>query len=168
MVAILKGAMPGARVGSPEPEELPAWWDFDLVREQLADAAELWWRSPGDGQSPYATDGPWHLLLRETRAGDYDARGGDGSSSDVVIRPLPLTTREVAKRDRISEWLAHVEKPEDRKLIVVASGYLARGSKRVPWRKVKHQLGVKFGEDGLRRRYERAIGAIAKALNAAE
>ena len=60
------------------------WWTFDLVREALVEVLDMWRRSPGDGRSPFATDGPWHLMTRETDAGDYDARGGFGSSSDVA------------------------------------------------------------------------------------
>jgi len=151
-----------------EPVELPEWWTFDLVRDALVEVADLWWRSPGGRGAQYASDGPWRQMLREDRAGDWDARGVDGRSSDVPITPLPLSKREVELRDRVSEWLQLVDDPADRRLIVAAVSHLARGKARVPWRRIKHQMGVPFGEDGLRRRYERALGAIAKSLNGAE
>jgi hypothetical protein len=141
------------------------WWSFSLVRDALADALALWRRSPGDGRSPYSTDGPWHLMLREVAAGDYDARGGFLTSSDVDLRPLPLSREEVAFRDRVSDWLGHVAKAEDRKLIVVACGYYAIGYQQVPWRRIKHVLAIPRGEAGLRKRFERAIAAIAVTLN---
>lgn len=144
------------------------WWTFELVRDSLVEAADLWRRSPGGVGAAWASDGPWRQMLREESKGDYDARGGDGSSSDVPLRPLPLNAAEVTKRDRISEWLLLVERVEDRKLVVLAIGQLAHGRARVSWRRLKRQTGVPFGEDGLRRRFERAIGAIAVALNAAE
>lgn len=142
------------------------WWTFDAVRDALVDAAALWARSPGGGHWPFASDGPWHLMTRERAAGDYDARGGEGVSSDVPIRPLPLSRDEVARRDGVSEWLRAIDKPEDRRLVALACGYLARGHGRVPWGQIKRKLGVAFGKDGLRRRFERAVSQIAKALNA--
>lgn len=148
-------------------ENQATWWTFEAVRDAITEAVQLWWRSPGGGRSPFATDGPWQWMVRETGAGDYDARGGFDSSSDVPLRPLPLTRDEVATRDRVSEWLAHVAEPADRKLVVLAASYLARGRQTVPWRKIKHRLRVRFGEDGLRRRFERSICAIATALNGA-
>lgn len=144
------------------------WWSFDLVREALLEAAALWGRSPGDGRWPFAADGPWHLMSRDASAGDYDARGGFDTSSDVAVRPLPLGREEVARRDAVSEWLGHVADPFDRRLIAAACGWYARGYAQVPWRRVKRQMGVDRGEAGLRKRFERAVGAIAMALNAAE
>lgn len=141
------------------------WWSFDLVREAMTEAVALWRRSPGEGRSPYATDGPWHLMQREVGAGDYDARGGFDVSSDVALRPLPLGRAEVAQRDRVSEWLVHIGKPEDRRLVVLACQYYAAGYQQVPWRKIKHRLGVPRGEFGLRKRFERAMLAVVEALN---
>ena len=156
-------------VGRVEVEEVESvWWTFESVRDALVEAADLWRRSPGGVGAAWATDGPWRQMLREESKGDYDARGGDGTSSDVPLRPRPLTAAEVTKRDRISEWLLLVERAEDRRLVILAVAQLARGRARVSWRKLKQQTGVPFGEDGLRRRFERAIGAIAVALNTAE
>jgi len=142
------------------------WWTFEAVRDALVDAAALWARSPGGGRWPFASDGPWHLMTRERSAGDYDARGGDGVSSDVPLKPLPLSCEEVARRDAVSEWLRAIEKPEDRRLVIMACDYLARGYSRVPWGKIKRRMGVAFGKDGLRRRHDRAISEVSKALNA--
>lgn len=149
-------------------EEQAEWWTFDMVREAMVDAVHLWRRSPGHGASPFATDGPWQLMTRENRAGDYDAAGGLDQKVDVVPRPLPLSCDEVATRDRVSEWLGLIAKPDDRKLVVAALGYLARGHAQVPWRRIKHEMRIPFGEHGLRKRFDRAIGAIAQSLNGAE
>lgn len=151
-----------------ETGEVVTFWTFEMVKAELVETLVLWRRSPGGGRWPFAGDGPWHLIQRETMAGDYDARGGDLTSSDVPLRPLPLTCDEVERRDGRSEWLAHVEKPDDRRLVVIALAYLAGGRKTVPWRKIKHKFGIPFGEDGLRRRFERALRAICEGLNAAE
>jgi hypothetical protein len=142
------------------------WWSFDLVREALTVASGLWWRTPGEARRAFATDGPWHLMQRELAAGDYDARGGFDQSSDEALRPLPLGREEVAFRDRVSEWLGLIEQPDDRVLVILAAGYYARGYRQVPWRKVKHRLRVPRGEAGLRKRFERAVRAVAEALNA--
>jgi len=174
MVTILKSEVQQAREGmgalrrQRQVEPDPEWWTFDLVRDRLVDVAHLWWRSPGGQGAAYATDGPWRQMIRETRAGDYDARGGDGSSSDVAIRPLPLSVAEVDMRDRCSQWLLLVPGEDDRRLVVLAVEALARGNARVPWRAIKRQLGIPFGEDGLKRRFDKALSAIVKALNRAD
>ena len=143
-------------------------WTFAAVRDALVETVVLWRRSPGDGVWPFASDGPWHLMVREIAKGDYDARGGDGTSSDVTLRPLPLTRDEVAVRDARSAWLLHIPAADDRRLVIMALATLATGRQRIPWRQIKRRMGVAFGEDGLRRRYERAITAICERLNGAE
>lgn len=144
-----------------------SWWSFDLVREAMTEAVALWRRSPGDGRSPYATDGPWHLMLREVDAGDYDARGGFGVSSDVELRPLPLDREEVAQRDRVSEWLGFIDKEENRQVVKQALYYYAAGYQQVPWRKVRRQLALpQLVRADLKSRFDRAIRAVAEALNA--
>lgn len=144
------------------------WWTFDLVREALIEAMLLWRRSPGGGRWPFASDGPWHLMTREQLAGDYDARGGFDGSSEVSLRPLPLTREEVARMNRIGEWHLFVPDEFDRRLIGKCLAWYAKGYQQLPWRKIRGQMGVDRGEFGLRKRFERAIGAIAVALNAAE
>jgi len=144
------------------------WWTFDLVREALVEASVLWRRSPGSGRWPFASDGPWHLMTRETSAGDYDARGGFDASSDVAVRALPLSVEEVERRDMVSEWLRLVPKAEDRRLVAVCCEIYASGTKQLPWGRIKRVMGVERGEGGLRKRFERAVGAIAMGLNAAE
>lgn len=143
------------------------WWTFDLVREVLVEAAELWRRTPGEGRWPFAGDGPWHLMSRDGAAGDYDARGGFDTSSGVAVRPLPLGTEECDRRDEVSEWLRFIPEAADRRLVAVCCSFYASGSKQLPWSKIMRVLGVQRGKDGLRKRFERAIGAIATGLNAA-
>lgn len=144
------------------------WWTFDLVREHLVACVHLWRRSPGDGGSPFAGDGPWELMQRDSTAGDYDARGGLDQAADAAVRPAPLDVDEVAQRDAISEWLRHVPDARDRRLVVTVCELYARGYKQVPWRRVMRKFGVERGQHGLRKRFERAVRAIAVGLNAAE
>ena len=138
---------------------------FDLVREAMVEAMALWRRTPGGGCYPFAKDAPWNLMTREDRAGDYDARGTDGASSDVPLRPLPLTRAEVADRDRVSEWLQFIDREGDRVLVNCAHWYLAQGESRVPWKRIRLELGLPIGEGGLARRYSRALFAVCKRLN---
>lgn len=145
------------------------WWTFDLVREALVEAAMLWRRSPGSGRWPFASDGPWHLMSRDVNAGDYDARGGFDTSSDVAVRPLPLSRAEVDQRDRVTEWLMLLRSEEDRRLLAICLDHHARGWKQLPWvDRIMPMLGMRRGKDGLAKRYRAALRAIAEALNAAE
>jgi hypothetical protein len=144
------------------------WWSFDLVREALVDAMALWRRSPGEGRWPFASDGPWHLMSRDAQAGDYDARGGFDTSSDVALRPLPLSREEVDWRDAVTEWLALVPAAADRRLLAICLDHHARGWTQLPWGRVMHAFGVTRGKDGLQKRYRLALRAIAERLNAAE
>ena len=175
VVTILKSEVPAARsslvgpVRHAVPVEDPEWWTYNLVKERLVEAWLLWRRSPGGGRPPFATDGPWmQMMSRDEASGDYDARGTDGTSSDVALRAEPLGLAEVAERDRVSEWLRFIDKPADRRLVVIAVSYLASGRSTVPWRHIKHRLRIRFGEAGLRKRFDRALRAICEGLNAAE
>lgn len=155
-------------------EQRPVTWQealaqremtFDLVREAMVEAMALWSRSPGGGAYPFAKDAPWNLMSREDRLGDYDARGTDGASSDVPLHPLPLTRAEVADRDLVSEWPQLIEREADRVLVNCAHWYLAQGESRVPWKRIRIELGLPIGEGGLARRYSRALFAVCRSLN---
>jgi hypothetical protein len=146
------------RIGCDPRVEAAAgtFWTFDMVEERLVETVHLWWRSPGGGRSPYATDGPWELVKRDLWGPDVD--------KDAPLRPLPLRRREVAARDEVSAWLLLV--PErDRKLVVLAVTMLAKGHSQVQWMELRKPLGVSFGADGLRMRYSRALQTICKRLN---
>lgn len=131
------------------------FWSFEAVEARLVETVELWRRMPGGGPSPVAKDGPWHLIRAEW---------GDYADADAAPRRLPLTRAEHAAMIEASGWLAFA--PErDRRLVVLAVTELARGRGQVPWLELRAKMGVRFGADGLRMRYSRAITAIARALN---
>ncbi|MPT48265.1 MAG: hypothetical protein E2598_07555 [Sphingobium sp.] len=144
-------------------EESP--WTFDVVEERLIEAMHLWRRSPGGGRWPFASDGPWHLI--QACAGDYDARGGDGVSSDVPLRPLPLSAAQVARRDEASQWVGRYVADRDRRLVVQVLIIKAAG-RTVSWVRLRRDMGVAVGAGGLGKRYSRAVTRICIALNAAE
>lgn len=137
-----------------------SFWTFDLVEEALVEAMTLWRRSPDRERGWHAIRAYWPEINRHTWFGDY-------ADHDATPRPLPLTRDQVDERDRVSEWLAHVDQ-RDRKLVVLALACLAGGEKRVPWRRLLKPMCLQLGADGLRKRYSKAITSICHALNAAE
>jgi hypothetical protein len=133
----------------------------DDVEAALVEAWGLWRRSPGGGRWPFASDGPWHLVQRETRAGDYDARGGDGEAPPP--REPGLSVAEVAARDRATVLLAMV--PErDRRLVCIVIEQLGRGAARPDWGLVLVKMGMARGKEGLRKRYRRALEDVARRV----
>jgi hypothetical protein len=53
----------------------------------------------------------------------------------------------------------------DRQLIVIVLGQLARGVKRVSWKRVRERLDAENSPRGLGMRYSRSITRIAQALS---
>ena len=160
--------------------DVAGFWTFEAVEERMVEAIELWRRSPGGGLGPrtgdgHATDAPWKLLTRKARASaggmsEWDIwalEWEEAKRGSPSQRVMGLNAEEVERRDEASEWLRFVP-PADRELVVAALHHLVNGATRVPWMRLKHRMGVKFGADGLRKRYSRAIAAIAEALNRAD
>lgn len=131
------------------------------VQGALVDCLDLWRRTPVSLKLDMKTSGIWSQMLQRIEPGDVDGRGVD--MIEPTPRPLPLSRDEVWRRDVITDWYLDIPKPEDRRLVAVAVGYLYRGYQRVPWLKVKHQMGIRFGAEGLRKRYAKAIFAICEA-----
>jgi len=153
------------------------FWTHEAVVERLTDALRLWWRSPGEGKWPFASDAPWHLMTRRTRLTEAGYKQGrelqlhlQSEDADEVRRREgrddwgPLSRDDVSRRDEATEWLTWV-RDEDRRLVILALTMLAAGRARVDWMGLKGRLGVKFGADGLRKRFSRAIQGVAERLN---
>lgn len=141
-----------------ETEE-KTWWSFDLVEEQLIEMIQLWWRSPGEGRWPFASDGPWHLVDRHVFGPDVD--------KDAPVKPLPLSIAQIERRDRASAWLAML--PErDRRLVCLALAQYAKGKTQVRWSSIRKALRLDLSSSAMIARYDRAISALCVALNAAE
>jgi hypothetical protein len=62
-------------------------WSFAEVQEDLVEVMQMWWRAPGGGRWPFASDGPWHLIRKEWE--DWDAR------EPAPLRRLPLSLADV-------------------------------------------------------------------------
>ncbi|HEX7856105.1 MAG TPA: hypothetical protein VF503_20690 [Sphingobium sp.] len=137
------------------------------VEERLIEAMCLWRRSPDREAAWLRVKAMWPDITREWAAGDYDARGYLGNSSDVPLRPLPLVRAEVGRMEEAGTWIARFVGERDRKLVVMVLGYKA-SDRRPPWLDIKRRMGIPFGAAGLTRRYERAVSGIVKALDKAD
>lgn len=143
----------------------PDFWTFDMVQDRLVEAMIICWRNPDRERGWQTLRSAWPDVLRELSAGDYDARGGDLTSSEVALRPAALTRLEQAEMEEAFGWLDRVP-TDDRKVIGLAIAKLASGNHRtVPWRQLLRPMGLTRGSDGLRVRYGRAITSIANRLN---
>lgn len=139
-----------------------AFLTFDVVQERLVEAMITCWKDGDRERAWQRVRSTWPEVMRETSAGDYDARGGDGSSSDVAMRPAALTRLDVAEMEEAFGWTS-VLSGEDRRLVAIVIAQLARGRREVSWPRVLRSLGEKRGTDGLRMRYGRAITAMCVA-----
>lgn len=130
---------------------------FRDLEARLVEAVHLLWRIEG-GTWPFASDGPWHLIVKEWA--DWDARDAK------PVRQGPLTRAELARLEEVGRWQAMI--PErDRRLVVLAVRELAKGAASVPWMALRAPMGLALGAGGLRKRYERALGALCKRINGA-
>ena len=137
---------------------------FDDVQDRLVEAMLTCWRYPDRERGWQTLRCAWPEISRDVWAGDYDARGSDGTSGDVALRPASQTRAEIAEMDEAFGWLDAVA-PDDRKLIGLAIRELARGRREVSWSRLKAAMGIERGSDGLRMRYGRSIAAICAAVN---
>lgn len=137
---------------------------FDDVQDRLVEAMLTCWRYPDRERGWQTLRCAWPEISRDVWAGDYDARGGDGTSGDVVLRPASQTRVEITEMEEAFGWLDAVD-PEDRKLVGLAIRELARGKRQVPWRSLMPRLGIRMGRTGVQMRYGRIITAICNAVN---
>ncbi|APR54838.1 hypothetical protein CA223_06765 [Sphingomonas koreensis] len=142
----------------------PVAWTFEAVQDRLVEAMLTCWRHPDRERGWQRVRSTWPEITRELGAGDYDARGGESTSSDVAIRPASLTRRDVREMEEAFGWMGAIA-PDDRKIVGLAITQLARGRREVAWRVVLRSMGLRHGSDGMRMRYGRAIAAVADRLN---
>lgn len=160
--------MEGRAAGSVPPMEgralPPMFMSFDEVQDRLVEAMLTCWRYPDRERGWQRLRSAWPEITRDVLTGDYDARGGDGSSSDVALKAASQTRAEIGEMEEAFGWLDAIA-PADRKLVGLAVRELARGKRAVPWSQLLADMGLSRGSDGLRMRYGRAINAICLALN---
>jgi hypothetical protein len=145
---------------------LPArdFLSFDDVQDRLVEAMLTCWRYPDRERGWQTLRCAWPEISRDVWAGDYDARGGDGTSADVALRPASQTREDIAEMEEAFGWLDAVA-PDDRKLIGLAIRELASGKREVPWRSLMPRLGLRLGVTGVQMRYSRTITSICNAVN---
>lgn len=137
---------------------------FAEVEERLVEAVRTARDLPDREAAWLRVRSGWPEIVREAAAGDYDARGGDLASSDVKLRTVAATRADTAAMEEAFGWLAAVA-DDDRRLVAMAIGCLVRGDKRVPWLRLLRPMGLDHGSDGLRMRYERAMGRVCRFAN---
>lgn len=136
--------------------------DFATVEDRLVEAVLTCWRTPDRERGWQRLRSAWPEISRDPLLGDYDARGGDGTSSDVPMRLASQTREEVAEMEEAFDWLAVLD-ADDRKLVGLAVAQLAAGKREISWVKMLRRMGLERGADGLRMRYGRALAAIVAA-----
>ncbi|MDZ7894186.1 MAG: hypothetical protein U5M50_04010 [Sphingobium sp.] len=135
-------------------------WSWALVQDRLVEAAAIQ-RRMNSGGWPFASDGPWHLIVADRW--DWDKDGWQ----DLPVPRVPPSREQIRRSEEATGWLVHA--PErDRRLIVLAVMALASGRRQVPWRALLRPMGLTLGARGLSQRYSRAVTAICNALNGAE
>ncbi|SCW77497.1 hypothetical protein SAMN02927924_02803 [Sphingobium faniae] len=139
-------------------------YSFADVEERLVEAMLVMRRLSDREAGWLRVKASWPDIVGEPEPGDYDARGYLGNSSDIPLRPLPATRNDIAMMEEAFAWVM-AAKAEDRRLIALAIGALARGEKRVPWMRLRKPMGIKLGAHGLRKRYDRAMHQVVKAAN---
>jgi hypothetical protein len=149
--------VPAEGSGLPQGDD-PQFWTFDMVEARLAEAVRCWWRMPGGGQWPFASDGPWHLIRKQWE--DWDAR------DPKPIGRLPLRRAEVAAMEEATEWLTYVVADGTRRLMIAGLIERAKGRKQTGWAALREQLQDPGTSAYMSMQYSRGIGFIANVLNA--
>lgn len=147
--------------GSVDPVARPALWSFAVVEEWLIEAVRAWWRHDrSGGRSPFASDGPWNLIVAEW--GDWGAHDRD----DAEPGQPGLSRAQIGRMQEATEWLLIV--PEgDRRVLCLALRQLAMGRDEPDWKRMLRPLGLRRGAGALKRRYAQGIMAICTRLNGA-
>ena len=136
----------------------------EIVEDRLIEAMITCWRHPDRERGWQRVRSAWPEIVRDVCAGDYDARGGEHSSSDVALRPAAATRRDIAEMEEAFGWTECLE-ADDRKLVGLVISQLARGQREVSWARMLRPMGLTRGREGLRMRYGRALARVAARAN---
>lgn len=147
---------------NPSNIVIGGWRDVEAA---LVEAMRTWlWfeRRP----RAFATDGPWRemRLLPSERYGHVPEPDDVRALERAVFNPTPDRDM-IGRAERVTAWLLWVDE-RDRRLVMIAVRHMAAHGGRVPWLRIKRDMGVTWGAAGLARRYERALTRIARRLGA--
>jgi hypothetical protein len=149
-----------------------------LTVGELVEALIAWhdleWRTPGDGASPFAADGPWHLIRREAGdlTGEYSTMLVE-TERGLQLMPKrdtprvrsPLSSAEVEAREMLRGWIAMLSDPVDRKVVAHASWYLWRGSAQIEWSAIARRIGYERSTRRLAGRWREALCKLLCRVN---
>lgn len=143
-------------------------WNFELVQDRLVEAWEFQRSMPPVlPRGGVATDGPWHLVIRERADMVEQALAGHEL---VRVGRRALRAAEVDRMNEALGWVEHV-RPSDARLIALAIASLERSGHQIDWEDVAPRCGLitatgrKLGPSAAKTRYRRAIDDIVRALN---
>lgn len=148
----------GGRI-DPDASGRGSLLSFELMEGVLVTAFILHLRLER-GKYPFASDGPWSLILKK----DQDTYTGGNKSPGRMPR-LPLSNDDLALIETARRWLLLVDADEDRKLIVEAVGAMARRGGRPPWASIRKALGLAITGEGVAGRYGKAMTALCMRIN---
>ena len=144
------------------------WWTFAMVQDRLVEAWAFQRAMPHViRRNPMASDGPWHLVIRDRADLAEQALAGHEL---VSIGRATLRPDEVDRMDEALGWVKHV-RPTDVRLVSMAIASLERSGHRIAWSEIaprcglRNRMGRALGPEALQMRYRRAIADIARALN---
>ena len=80
-------------------------YSFADVEERLVEAMLVMRRLSDREAGWLRVKASWPDIVREHEAGDYDARGYLGNSSDIALKPLPATRRDIAEMEEAFAWV---------------------------------------------------------------
>lgn len=156
------------------PVELAVPVGREALEVQMVEAVRLSWklRDPDASGSPFASDGPWHLMLRDAKVGDYDERGGD--MEDVPAPRLTLDAVDLAHIEQAGGWLQLlIDRPtrkgmtseaSDGAIVAAVLRQKAAGRSQVNWSLVLKACRLTRGKGALADRYARAMEWLACAV----
>ncbi|WP_411340324.1 hypothetical protein V6U71_21545 [Sphingopyxis sp. J-6] len=139
----------------------------EALEAAMAEAVRLsWMLSDRTGSSPFASDGPWHLMTRDARAGDYDARGGD--MDDAPAPRDTLSVVDMALIERLGGWLSllarrprrgreRADAVSDGAIVAAVMRQYATGRSQVDWGRVLKAVGLDRGKGAVEKQYGRAM-----------
>ncbi|MGL5446562.1 MAG: hypothetical protein ACRDBL_04555 [Rhabdaerophilum sp.] len=166
------GVGAGFAVGSIWGGEAP--FTLLAMERALIELRELDWRAPGDGRSPFAKDGPWHLAQPEVGdvAGEYsETLLVNEAGKELQVRKLdsprprvPLRMAEVDRLEVLRGWLLLLPDESDRRVLWAASWHLWRGE-AFDWKAAAARIGWQRSVTRLAGRYREALAKLVCAVN---